>query len=123
MRPAHQRLCTDHLAVAAVQRLERDRELIVTLERVAQLGPDSVSALVSRYLFLEQMKHTWLGREDTSLTDRLLGELPGIADRAHLHLPLAVFGGEEHVDQPDSLPRPPMVYQERGEHSVQLPQR
>ncbi|MCX5741699.1 MAG: phage/plasmid primase, P4 family [Proteobacteria bacterium] len=38
---------------------------------------DASGALASRMLILE-IGESWLGREDTGLTDRLLGELPGI---------------------------------------------
>ncbi len=39
--------------------------------------PDLSGALVGRLLLLTQT-HSWYGKEDTGLTDRLLGELPGI---------------------------------------------
>lgn len=50
--------------------------IVIMTNEPLRLG-DSSGALVGRLLVL-QMQHSFYGREDSGLTDRLLMELPGI---------------------------------------------
>jgi putative DNA primase/helicase len=74
---------------------------------------DASGALPSRFIILA-LQNTFFGKEDHGLTDRLLGELPGILNwalvgynrlrqRGHFHQPSS---GQEVVDALDSLASP-----------------
>jgi putative DNA primase/helicase len=68
-------LTVDRKNLAPVTAKLSARFIILTNE-LPRLG-DASGALVGRMILL-RLAHSWYGREDIGLTDRLLGELPGI---------------------------------------------
>jgi len=87
---------------------------------------DASGALASRFLVLP-LRHSFYGKEDRTLTDRLLGELPGILNwaiegwqrlqaRGHFVPPSA---GQELVEQLNDLASPISTF--TRERSIEAP--
>jgi putative DNA primase/helicase len=87
----------------AVDRKHRDRWIgklptrIMIFANELQKLSDASGAIVGRFLMLRMTK-SWLGREDIGLTDRLLGELPGILNWALDGLRFLIENGKFTVD-------------------------